>query len=46
MILQPWIFRQTQKTIICTFKRSYLKNKSSEDVKKVIAILEAKWIAF
>ena len=29
-----------------TLKRSYHKNKSSEDVTKIIAILEGKWILF
>ena len=46
MILQPWIFRQTEGHDLYTLKKSYHKNKSSEDVKKTIAILEGKWILF
>ena len=46
MVLQPWIFWQTQKVTMYTFKRSYHKNKSSEDVKKIIVISKGKWILF
>ena len=40
------LFADSEGHNLNTFKRSYHKNISNEDVKKIIVILEGKWILF